>query len=1044
MTDEASFRMEPIGSWFHLTPQHVFRLVEIEKMPSLMLEKSVSSCLVAASRNGGPIALHAPGRTSSTWATVNQRHQNQVHLYTSLGYPNAHCASIVIDGLAEVLFLGWNETQDHLIVVLQNGEIHFFTQRGEPAAPTVYVDLIPGHIIHTANGVAGLCRSNGKWNLVLVSYVESSRGGSYDISMLDISHLTAHGAGAFLLVEGCSIFPAEDNGTTPLVNTDCTSLYLFYPSTETTSGVCYCSFHTNQPAPSPPPTLQDLNVSLDGVIRRVTVSPSGERLAYTTTTGDVYVTTTAFEELVLVHTSRQAGSPSFSIPRSALLSGSQYPFLFCGERALLVSSVDPDDEEEEDEVIRYLLVSIDGLEEAIDISDDMPERGVACVQEWDGVRMISDTALHFLQVVPPEAVRVFGVGSLAPGAVLRSAYEEFTGGNASAIHVVHQLQLNPQALMEGIEDCIRTAMFEWDIPQQQKLLRTAAFGKSFCSAYDPDLFVTVAKELRVRNTWRLAGPSKIAVSHEELRCFGAHRMMRRLVRGGQHHAAWVMCEALQCWTDEIRAEWALSKLVQDMKDEGKSEEEAARGLVQFFKNSAGGDASVAAVGGRAMMEIPFTELANVAKIHGKSRAAVVFLEAEEVAVRQVPMLLVFGEPEKALEKAIAASDGDLLFTVIQYLIRAGGGAREINLITSHHDARKLLYLYVFACPHYLYCLRDHLQSHPAVEQFIEIQKYLREQEGLRKAIMIERTNREREKKEKKKEEEADGIGNGNRSNRSNRAAAGVSPRSPSSRWGSALSLGPSSSSSSSISSWCTQFQRPKTDIARRLAAIALSSSGTSASGGLVSGGGGGGGGGTAPGPTTQTERYMTMQAGIVEKQTKWAVQFNDERFLTASVADMVRLLLEHGGTEATSLVAGLRAEYTIPEDQYQWCQAKAFAEKGQWDMVDLMGGLHPSKRLRPVLSGVTLVTLLLSYHRPQQAAKHIPRIPKIEERLEYYVHCGEWAAAGADCAKAGDASLLAQLKTRGRGSAMAQEQIQRGWDAAVGSSTGLSFGKLFS
>lgn len=954
------------------------------------------------------MALHVPGRTSSTWATVDQRHQNQVHLYTSLGYPNTSCGTVIIDGLADVLFLGWNEAQDHLIVVLQSGEIRFFSLRGETAAPTVYIDLIPGHIIQTANGVAGLCRSNGQWNVVLVSYVEA-RGGSYDISMLEVSHLTRAG-GTFHLLEASPGVTVDDHA-----NADCTSLFLFYSSTEKTSGVGYCCFPANSATSPTAPTFRDLNVSLDGVISRVTLSPEGEHIAYTTVSGDVFVTTTAFEELLLVHNSRKPGGPSSAVMPYYPRIGARYPFLFCGPDALLISSaVHPDDGVEEevdgevDECVRYLLVSTDGLEEAIDLSVDIPESGVVCVAECDGVRMLSDSSLFFLQVVPQEAVRVFGVGSLAPGAVLRSAYEEFVAGNASAIHILHQLQLNPQGLMEGIEDCIRTATFEWNVQQQQKLLRIATFGKSFCSAYDPDLFVTVAKELRVRNTWRV-GPSKMVVSHLELEAWGALRMMRRLVRGGQHHAAWVMCDALRCWNDEIRSEWVLSKLVQDMKHEGKSEEEAARELVQFLKNAvhsslveSGGGGG----GGRSRSEISFTELANVARIHGKTRAAVVFLEGEEVAVRQVPMLLVFGEPEKALEKAIAASDGDLVFTVIQYLIRAGGGAREMNLITSHSEARKLLYLYVFACPHYLYCLKDHLQSHPAVEQFFEIQNYLREQKRLRKALM-----------------ERDGKGGTGEDGRGEEPGRGCPP--PHHRHSST----PGPSARLSIPALCTKYQQPKKDIARRLAGMGSTPGG----GGVVQQGGG----------TTQTERYMAMQAGIVEKQSKWAVQFNDERFLTASVADMVRLLLEHGGSEAVGHVASLRADYAIPDDMYHWCQAKVFAEKGQWDMLDQMGGIHPSKRLRPVLSGVALVTLLLSYNRPQQAAKHIPRIPKIEERLEYYVHCGEWGAAGADCAKTGNTDLFAQLKGRGKGSAAVQEQIQRGWDAAAGSS-GLSFGMLFS
>lgn len=950
-----------------------------------------SPCSVAASASsattsggGGALARREPER--------------RIDLFGSVG---DHSVSCFLKGWGDILFLSWNETENHLIAVLENGPIHFFSASGNSAAPTIYIELLPRLFATTRNGIVGVSRANGSLQLVLVEYSGESR--EYVVKLIDAPHLAKTTVNSAVFVVQ-TILTSLD-GTTSLSSSaagTCTKVFTIYPAQGTgeaqkdddadnTSSVSCCIFNANSP-----PTWRHYDVVLPGVVKKAAIPAwcTGRPvvpLAFLTDDGSVYLTDTDLEEAVLLHVGKNLPSLSSS---SSLWSRFSTPFLFCGEAALLLGEINTeqgalgDEDQLDSNPINYFLISVDGASE-VEITDEMPSRVAFFFDECDGIRVISRESLCFLQVVPPEARRLFDVGSLAPGAVLYSAFGEFSAGNAAALGMLQRLQQNPAQLLNAISDCIRTAAFEWEPAARKYLLRSAAFGKSFClEGYDPDLFVTVTKELRVLHALQNGRACRMILSHAELRHIGEQKLIQRLVRCGYHSEAWVMCDALKCMSDDIRSDWTLSKLQYDM-DRGKSEEDSARELVEFITKANDSSAGT----------IPFTELASMARFHGKGKAALIFLASEPIAIRQVPMLLVFGEAEKALEKAIATSDSDLLFTVVQYLLRTGGPT-ERQLITTHPDSRNLLLVYISACPHYRHLVREFFQAYPTVEQYLQARDFLQLQQQLTEKLTTD-----------------DGE-------------------------------------DKSLEFLCNNFQKPKEEMARRFTSEKKSSS-SSSSGpggrgatGPVSGisiGAANTAGNNASGTTlTLTDRYLRLQSGIVERQTQLALEYRDERFLTASVSDMIYLLFEHQGTRSDQVceeaALAIRQTYNVGEDMFQWCRLKAFAATEQWEQVDRMGGI--GTRQKAVLSGESIVSLLLSYNRPQQAAKHISHIPKIEERLEYYVQCGDWAEAGRDCRRAGNTDLFGQLKARAKGNVAALEQIQHGWDAT--STTGITFGNLFS
>lgn len=981
MVESSNSVLDPKGTWFCLGSTNHFRLIDVGEM-EWNIKGTLNSFSVAGCSCGGFLALFLQD-ASLSW-DKDRRPVGKIELYTGLGTRGDGCSTINVESEAGIYFVAWNESQNHLIVVLQNGEIRFLQMSGEPAASSISLSLLPVKVISTGRGVVGLFSSGNALQVTFVNH-EDNRG--YRVTTLDIS---------FLMREHDAIVPLLGSHSP-----EGAQLFLFFPSEENTTTASCCSFSSTRS-----PYTKKMNVALNGIVERAALSPSGERVALRTADGGIYVGSVDFEEVILVHLPRPSAVRGIVLKPSL---PSFAPFMFCGDDA--VFSVDVVEEYETNAnfgvqgqiptTFSFALSAVDGSSE-IDLSDDIPEDAFF-FSECDGIRIISSSRCHFLQIITPAAHRVCAVGSTAPGAVLRSAYEGFTSGNTLAVHAIDQLQRSPPILVEAIDDCIRTAAFEWDVESQQYFLRTAAFGKSFARSYDADFFVSTATKIRVRNTLKTVG--KMIISHEQLQKLGEHQLARRLLRSGHHLLVWRICSSLHCVKDDILSEWMLSKLTADIAHQ-KKEEEAARELVAFLKQPTVNESTrgINRKTCQEVREIPFSELASVAQIHGKRAAALVLLDAEEVPTRQVPMLLGFGEPEKALIKAIAASDSDLIFTVIQYILRAGGSAKDVQFILSYPDARDILLMYIFACPHYRYYLRDYFVAHPTVEQYLEVREYLSEDRRLRQ-----------------------------------RAQEKIA----------------------AIEDLCITLQKRKSEILQRLPLLVGSpseldsrkhsggfSGGFGPSPGVLSVNSAGGantgvsGHNAAGGGGKISERYLCLQIGFVEKQTQFAKAYQDERFLTASVADMLYFLLERGEEKVVEVALALRREYNVPEEMFQWARLKAFAATGRWDQVDQMGGIN--SRQKPALSGESFVTLLLSYDRLEQASKHIPRIPKLEDRLEYYVLCGNWVAAGEDCGRDGATELLEQLQARARGSTVAQEQIKKGWDMTVGTSSGINFGKFFS
>lgn len=193
--------------------------------------------------------------------------------------------------------------------------------------------------------------------------------------------------------------------------------------------------------------VQQLGAGI-GPLQKMVVSRNGKLLASFTHDGRLLVISTDFSKIIFEYSCESALPPD-----QLSWCGMDSVLLYWDDMLLMVGPYgDP---------VRYLY--------------DEP---IILIPECDGVRILSNTSMEFLQRVPDSTVSIFKIGSTLPAALLYDALDHFDRRSAKADE---NLRLIRSSLPEAVEACIDAAGHEFDVSRQRTLLRAASYGQAFCS-----------------------------------------------------------------------------------------------------------------------------------------------------------------------------------------------------------------------------------------------------------------------------------------------------------------------------------------------------------------------------------------------------------------------------------------------------------------------------------------------------------------------------------------------------------------------------------
>lgn len=129
-------------------------------------------------------------------------------------------------------------------------------------------------------------------------------------------------------------------------------------------------------------------------------------------------------------------------------------------------------------------------------------KGYCTYNEVDGLRVLTNDNVYFLERVVDTVNKAFDVVSIEASAQILSAYQKYLVGDPGAEEVLKGVKEDANSnLSNGIKDLITAATYEFEPEHQKYLLKAASFAKNFISPgeFNAEEFVRTLKDLRIVN-----------------------------------------------------------------------------------------------------------------------------------------------------------------------------------------------------------------------------------------------------------------------------------------------------------------------------------------------------------------------------------------------------------------------------------------------------------------------------------------------------------------------------------------------------------------
>ncbi|CAL5391156.1 unnamed protein product [Camellia sinensis] len=424
--------------------------------------------------------------------------------------------------------------------------------------------------------------------------------------------------------------------------------------------------------------VQQVGIGL-GPLQKMVVSRNGKLLASFTHDGRLLVMSTDFSKIIFEYSCESALPPE-----QLAWCGMDSVLLYWDDMLLMVGPYgDP---------VRYVY-----------------DESIMLIPECDGVRILSNTSMEFLQRVPDSTVSIFKIGSTLPAALLYDALDHFDRRSAKADE---NLRLIHSSLPEAVEACIDAAGHEFDVSRQRTLLRAASYGQAFsrtspstiglsetcqCDTcvdhlldmskdftiyghFQRDRFQEMCKTLRVLNAVRNYDIG-IPLSIQQYKLLTPSVLVGRLINAHQHVVALRISEYLGMNQEVVIMHWACAKITASLAIPDVTLLEILLDKLKICKS------------------ISYAAVAAHADKSGRRKLAAMLVEHEPRSSKQVPLLLSIGEEDTALTKATESGDTDLVYLVLFNIWQKRPPLELFGMIQARTLARDLFISYARCCKH---------------------------------------------------------------------------------------------------------------------------------------------------------------------------------------------------------------------------------------------------------------------------------------------------------------------------------------------------------
>lgn len=684
--------------------------------------------------------------------------------------------------------------------------------------------------------------------------------------------------------------------------------------------------------------VEDLAFDFDSSIAEMRVSPDGMHLALLLDSG-------------CIHVLRSDASQQI---HSILLGINCLPkkFEWCGTTYLhVLCSQDQFADELDDSQFSLLVCAVKPTKPSFErLEWDFEGSGkIISVSEVDGLRILSERSMIFVEVVPKCLVNIYRQGSTDPMADLLLAYLDAEEGDVTAFTGIRTLankRFDDGSTFAGnLERIFDAALAEYTIEGQERLLSVVLRCKNYTTGESAkglsEVLVDVQRRLRMLNYVRSAEGCGFPITfaqyrylaggeEEELRSIQpreAQVLVDRLVNRGDFDDAFRVATFMKMKTEKMLVRWSTVRVTADEPDDVIHND-----IVRVLKSSPGA--------------VSFADAALAAQDARKSNLSVKLLQSEARSHNQVLLLLQMHQDELAIEQAVASGDADLIFLVLTKMFQQLDSPRFFSILNHHSVAQQLFVAAAHsdASEKWRDCARDYMDDYQ-LEFHVAHRKL---------AAVLESLARENEDLECVRFDDHD---------------VDVVRKS-----------GPS------IAAGTQAFD--KDNCAECSDLLALSNDERAAA----------------------DAKSLKQHIQLLQEQNAIAGKLGDQSVINCSVVETISYCFRKGEEQSAEF---LRRTFNVSEKKFWFLRLTALCASANWDGVDKLGGIgrYPSVRSTPI-GFLPFIEKLYECGQTDRAVAFTSKLPDLVDRVEWYVRLDEFQRATDDAHTHNDYGLLEQIRLR--------------------------------
>lgn len=178
------------------------------------------------------------------------------------------------------------------------------------------------------------------------------------------------------------------------------------------------------------------------------------------------------------------------------------------------------------------------------------------LSEVDGIRIITDEQVEFLQTVPQDLIDTILYISVDPARKLLVAYKSLEENKPNCDQELRSIR---GELADAVNKIISAATCQWDVDNEIYLMKVAQHGKTFLSKeeFSFNYFVTLCKDLRIINNLRKSDKPRF-ISYNQYKKLELKQLVNRLIKMHNFHLAFEIYHYFGFNVKEIYERWAIA------------------------------------------------------------------------------------------------------------------------------------------------------------------------------------------------------------------------------------------------------------------------------------------------------------------------------------------------------------------------------------------------------------------------------------------------------------------------------------------------------